>query len=665
MKRTAMKHKGLGRRGIGLVILLIMSLSLSTLSAAREEGPLKSILDSLATYDFAVGVGAPLRLRAFVLARKDNPAARKDIEAELLAFLQSEATWGGKMEACRSLRLIGSPSAVPVLENMLGESETADMARFALEKIPGEEADRALIAALDKAQNDLRRGIIFSIGERAALEAIPALERIVNGEDDDEASDAVKALGKIGGPRASSILTDVLTRAPEPLKSEAASALLFCAESLLERDRGTEASALYDEILNANTLPSVRRSAFKGKVGLAGDQAKTLIMKTLAGGDPDLYSPAIAMIPKTFQAADMGALASLISREELPGLEKTHLVAVIAGYPLEVAGPALLAAAESPSAFVRHEALRSIGRVGDGTFVDFLARNAAQARGTEQALARESLWRLKGKDADAAITALLKRTADDDVQAELIQAVTRRRIVEARPALEEAVLSGASSVRTMAAGALRDISTEADLRNLMELLFLVEENGVREDMQNAVAAVARTNPRPLARGNACEAMLQTETNPRKKNDLLRVLGKIGDDTALPLIRQALNDPEPTVVDAAVRALADWPTGMARDDVLAIARTSKNLTYKVLALRAFVRMIGLEPYRAPEGAVADLARALEAADRAEEKRLILGLLPRFPCARALEVAESLAADESVTNEAQLALGRIRKALAERR
>jgi hypothetical protein len=127
------------------------------------------------------------------------------------------------------------------------------------------------------------------------------------------------------------------------------------------------------------------------------------------------------------------------------------------------------------------------------------------------------------------------------------------------------------------------------------------------------------------------------------------------------MRRALADPDKDVADAAVRGLADWPTASAHDDVFGIAASSPDLTHKVLALRAFVRMVGLEPYRQPASAVADLERAMALATRPEEKKLVLGLLPRFPCEKGLGIAESFQGDPDVGAEAKAAADRIRASL----
>ncbi|MGZ7046116.1 MAG: hypothetical protein ACXVJK_07320, partial [Candidatus Aminicenantales bacterium] len=56
---------------------------------------LDAILKDLANYKFDQGVGAPMRLRAYVQARKDDPAGRRDCETKLLAFLQTNPAPGG------------------------------------------------------------------------------------------------------------------------------------------------------------------------------------------------------------------------------------------------------------------------------------------------------------------------------------------------------------------------------------------------------------------------------------------------------------------------------------------------------------------------------------------------------------------------------------------
>ena len=626
-------------------------------TAAGSQESLEAILKDLAAYDFAVGVGAPMRLKTHVLARKDDPQARREIENKLVAFLRSGATAGGKMEVCRSLRLIGSAAAVPVLEAMLADPATTDMARFALEYIPGDEADRALVSALGKTTGAARSGIVSSLGARRTVVAVAPLAGLAGGKDAAVARCAVRALGAIGTPEAAAALSAILAKSKGALAAEAASSLLLCADRALEDGRKDAAARIYDQVFAARTGTLLRQAAFRGRIAAAGNRGQDLILKALTGKDTALFRPAIAIVPSVFEAPELGPVID--SMAKLPVDAQVQLAAVLGGYPDDAAVlAAVVDAVQSPIPPVRVEGLRALEKVGDASAVGVLAARAASAGGEEQALAREVLSKLAAPDVDRAVIERLAAEKGDPVRAELIRAVGSRRISGAKPVLMEAVRSGSPAVRVRASSALKDIASPVDIPDLLNLLLKMEDETGREEMQTTVAAVAMKIPRPAVRANGVKARLAGETDARNKSDLLGVLGKIGDDGSLTLIRDALSDDDASVVDAAVRALIDWPTAMPRDDLYEIARSSFALKHRMLALRAYIRMIGLEPHRAPQGATADLLKALALAPRAEEKKLILGMLARFPCVAALKTAESLLSDLTVAEEAKLAADRIR-------
>jgi HEAT repeat protein len=625
--------------------------------AAGQNDSLASILKDLQTYNTS-DVGPAMRLHAYVFAHKDNSAARKETEAALLKFVQGAPAPAGLMAACRSLSLVGGPDSVPVLAALALGPETTDAARYALERIPGHDADQALLGALDKAAGDVRRGIVFSLGARRSAAAVPALARLAAGKDTAIGADAVKALGRIGGPEAVKALTATLGKAAPSLRSEIASALLFAAESAVAAGDRTAAAAIYDQVFAANVSVVSRQAAFKGKLAVAPD-AQGLILKALSGKDVVLHAPALALVPKIFGAGEIGGVAELMPR--LPADAQIQLVGLLAKYPAEAVRPTLLAAAEGPAINLRLAALRSLAWAGDGKAVLFLANKAARTAGAEQDAAREALMRMKGLDVDTAVLEHLGRAADDAVRAELVQAASARRIAGAKPALMGLVASGSPALKAKAAAALRTLAGQADIPAFLDLLGGLDDEAAREAMQDTVAAAARTNPRELARAGEVKARLGAENDAKKRADLVRVLGKIGDDSALAMVRKALGDPDVTVADAAVRALADWPTIAARDDILDVARTSQILNHRVLAVRAYIRLVGLEPNRAPEGAAADLLKVLALAPRPEEKKLVLGMLGRFACVTSLKTAESLISDPTVAAEAKLAADRIRQAL----
>jgi hypothetical protein len=116
--------------------------------AAPRTATLDEILKEVSSYDGGIDSAAFWKLRDYIYARKDDPAARALCEAKLLQFLKTPATPVAKMAACRYLRMIGSDAAVPALQVMLSDPRAADMAIYALQRIPGGAAEKALMQAL-------------------------------------------------------------------------------------------------------------------------------------------------------------------------------------------------------------------------------------------------------------------------------------------------------------------------------------------------------------------------------------------------------------------------------------------------------------------------------------------------------------------------------------
>ena len=179
-------------------------------------------------------------------------------------------------------------------------------------------------------------------------------------------------------------------------------------------------------------------------------------------------------------------------------------------------------------------------------------------------------------------------------------------------------------------------------------------------MASTIAAVAVQKTPAVGRARAVMDMFPAVKNEQDRCILYRTLGRIGDDSSLPLLRQALSEKNPDGKDAAVRALSEWPTITPKEDLLFIAQTFTEPVHKILALRAYIRMMGMEPYKSPDRAAHSLNAVLELS-RSEEKKLILGILPIFASEGALKLAESLVSEAAVAAEARLAVEKIKKKL----
>ena len=128
----------------------------------------------------------------------ENDAAQEQLAAHLAAMLDSESvTLDAKQFICRQLWLIGSEDNVDELAPLLYDPATANMARYALENIPGSAVNRALLEALDETEGEVQAGIIGTLAARDVDRAIPRFRDLATDPDPVVAKAAMDALARL------------------------------------------------------------------------------------------------------------------------------------------------------------------------------------------------------------------------------------------------------------------------------------------------------------------------------------------------------------------------------------------------------------------------------------------------------------------------------------
>lgn len=200
----------------------------ATLLAAIAPGAtMEESVAAIKGYKFGDST-APLKaVEDHVTGRLGDADARKAVAAALTALLTSDATRDAKIFVCRQLVMCGGPENIATLAPMLTKIETSDMARLAVERIPGTEADAALLNALANADAQSRIGIVNSLGARKCAAAVSAIAPLMKSKDPLLADAAAGALGHIGGPDAAKALKG---RIAKSARATAKNALLECEE---------------------------------------------------------------------------------------------------------------------------------------------------------------------------------------------------------------------------------------------------------------------------------------------------------------------------------------------------------------------------------------------------------------------------------------------------
>jgi type 1 glutamine amidotransferase len=242
--------------------------------ASVKGSGMEQQLAKIKTYDFGDSRLPLTELSDEIRQAYGKPAELKKYEAALLDVLKSDAKYAGKQYACRELSIIGTEQSVPVLAGMLTNQEYSDMARYALERIPGEAVDKALLAALPQAQGNAKIGIVNSLGERRCQAATAAVAQCVGGSDKVLSGAAISALGKIGGSEAVSALDKARDGVPENLKMAVYDAYLKIAEKMVAQGQKAQAMKIYTGLNREGVPKLVRTAAINGIVSASGGKSK-------------------------------------------------------------------------------------------------------------------------------------------------------------------------------------------------------------------------------------------------------------------------------------------------------------------------------------------------------------------------------------------------------
>jgi type 1 glutamine amidotransferase len=265
----------------------------------KPPRPLDELLAEIAKYEH--GQSRQPLSELTDLIRSTPPNKLKQIEKCFVSFLRSDATPAGKQFICRQLSIIGTKESVPTLESMLTEKATspiepADMARYALERIPGPAADKALRDAVGKTSGKVKVGIINSLGERGDGKAVKQLTKLLTDPDKEVAEAAISALGKIGGKKAAQALGKARSEVGKELYKACVDAYLMCADKFLAKGDKKSATRIYKQLYAPDEPAPIRVAALRGMVAANPKKGVEVVVGVLKGEDEVMQAAAIGLL---------------------------------------------------------------------------------------------------------------------------------------------------------------------------------------------------------------------------------------------------------------------------------------------------------------------------------------------------------------------------------
>lgn len=562
-------------------------------------------------------------------------------EDKFIALLKSDASLREKAEACRELAHVGTQQAVPVLAPLLADEQLSHMARFALEPIPDPSVDTALREALGKVKGRLLVGVIHSLAVRKDAQALEPLSKFLADTDPAVAQAAARALGSLGGAAAPVLQRTVSTASPAN-QLAISEGLLRCAEALPD----TQSVAIYDRLRAVPNLPrQVRVAALRGAIRSRAAKGVPLLAEAIRNDSDGLVSDAIRISmeipgPEMTQAL----VAELAPANEAKQL---LLLQTLGNRGDATAAPALVPLARQGSPALRIAAIRGLVQLADRSGLPVLAALVKYPEAAVSGAAQTGLIGFPGKEADAAVVALLNES-DAKVRIAAIAAVGQRRITTAIPALLKAAGETETGLASASFKVLGELAGVADLPGVVEAMIQAKAPTAAE---TALSAICDRQPDPtICADKLLPGLGRAQGEP--KLVLLRVLGTVGGPKALAAVRAAAGEPDPSVKEAALRALCDWPTAEALPEVAQIAQTAADPKSKLLALRGQLRLIPMQT-GAEVQKVAQLRQLLPLLEQKADQRTALGALANLPCAESLALVTPYLSGEGLKEEAGVA------------
>jgi len=562
-------------------------------------------------------------------AAAESPAAK---QARLVRALEAPELTAEKAAAFEELAVWGTAEVIPILAPLLADEQLAHYARFALEANPDPAVDALLRQSLDRLDGKLLIGVINSLGVRRDAQAVSALAARLAHEDVEVASAAAHALGCLATADAVDALTAALATQPAPHRAGIARGCVVCAENCSKAGARDQAVTLYDRVRSADVPAAVRQAALRGAILARGSDGVTLLAEQLRAGEPDAFDVALRAARELPPTEVVPALID--SLDELPPENAAGVILALGDLgDARALGP-VAAALQAESPLVRRAALSSLQQIGDATVLPAVWKLAAGPDPQLAEAARATLAALPGHQTDEAIVAELARP-DETSRILALELIGRRRIVAAVPQLLQLASGSDGALKT---AALRALGETVSLEQVPVLVSAVI--AARSDAEKTQAQIALTSAcvRMVDR-DACARML-TEKLASAPDDaktiLLEQLGAMGGPVALACLADCATDARPDTQDAATRILGTWIGADVGPVLLDLARSINNEKFKIRVLRGYIRIAS--QFGLPHDEKMDMCtKALAAAQRDEERELVLNVLAADPSPVALRIA----------------------------
>lgn len=608
----------------------------------------------LVALDYAGDKASVVALDSEIAAAGQDATRLEPIAARLLQTLRDPAATPAARQAIAQ-RLTVFPAAMLtsgdnalLFRTMLADEQQVNLARLALDRVPGDTIDALYLQALDTATGAAELALVQSIGNRRIAGADAALARRLDSSDAFLTAAAAKALGQIGTTEALA----ALRHAPNPAAADVVAARLAVAETL----GGAAAAQEFRDISAQLAAPAHHRAAaIRGLLFADPSTAPERFASAIGSGDAILKPVVIEAIATHPSDEIVPALAAQLATWDAPTQEAVITALGRRGDPTAV--PAISEATRHDEATVRAAAIVALGRLrGSPEIATLLAGIATGDNSDDAKLARSSLAQLDGPGvADAVLTgAALGENALREV---FLEQIASRNMTSAVPLLLKTRSDPDAGVRAAALGSLAEIAPASEQAAILEWAVAATGTTERSRALRALANVTLRDPNVAQRSLPVITAIE-QAPPEVALRLLPVLPRIGGEAAAQSAAKLALRNDPALSDAAATTLGRWTDSLGLQPLVEVAENTSREQTRAIAVRSAAQYLTRLRDLPPAELVSLVTRLLEVATDDTDRGRLAYLLSRCREDDALALAEKLAAQPSTAAPASDAVLAIR-------
>ena len=573
-----------------------------------------------------------------------------DDAAALLKVIQSPETSDvDRANAFEKIGDVASDDAVEPLVGFLGDKKWSHYARFALQKMEGKNATAALLQSLDVLDGDLKLGVISTVGRRRDTTAVAPLAKLLASTDAEVSEAAAVALGWIGTPDATAVLTKAFGADKAADRRESlAGALLAAGQRLVKSGNSQAAIDVFDQVRSADLPKAYRIGATENAILARGADGVGLMVEQLKSSDVDYLRAGLSVSRVLPGESATEALSEALERESLPQ-RQVLLIQALQDRGDNRARDVVLDKIKSASQAVRLAAIDATGRLGDDSSLSTLL-SVVDGATTDAVLA--ALVALQGANVN---TGLMKAAESPDTSAIAVRALGKRRAKEAADLLYQLAADDASAASGDAIAALGMTVPHDRFSDLLGMLKTANDDTRKGAVRKAINAAIFRSSQPDVCAEALGAMIPN-SSAADREFLFEQMRIAGGARAVALIREYATGSDVALQDSATKTLGLWLSADAAPVLLQVAQGRGRFANR--ALGGYIRIFRQFELSEKER-VAMAANALKLAKRPNERNVAISAMTRFPCVGTFDLALGqldVPGSEAAAAKAALTIGR---------